>query len=115
MGASWKRKFAWDEGSFAWGNGLFRLDNTFLRCTDVSKLGAPIKLRSDSLGLLGVCLGTYDLRCLLGDEFFEQCAWRCGFQGLVCLGTSISAPLLLGDLLGVDLLDLLGSVRQGCV
>ena len=28
-----------------------------------------------------------------------------GFQGLVCLGTSISAPLLLGDLLG--------SVRQG--
>jgi hypothetical protein len=27
------------------------------------------------------------------------------------LGTSISVPLLLGDLLGVDLL---GSVRQGC-
>ena len=48
---------------------------------------------------------------LLGDEFFERCAWGCGFQGLVCLGTSISAPLLLGDLLGVDLL---GSVRQGC-
>ena len=37
---------------------------------------------------------------LLGDEFFECCAWGCGFQGLVCLGTSISAPLLLGDLLG---------------
>ena len=49
---------------------------------------------------------------LLGDEFFERCAWGCGFQGLVCLGTSISAPLLLGDLLGVDLL---GSVRQGCI
>ena len=48
---------------------------------------------------------------LLGDEFFERCAWGCGFQGLVYLGTSISAPLLLGDLLGVDLL---GSVRQGC-
>ena len=48
---------------------------------------------------------------LLGDEFFEWCAWGCGFQGLVCLGTSISAPLLLGDLLGVDLL---WSVRQGC-
>ena len=64
-------------------------------------------------------MGTYDLRCLLGDlilfllgdEFFEWCAWGCGFQGLVYLGTSISAPLLLGDLLGVDLL---GSVRQGC-
>ena len=49
---------------------------------------------------------------LLGDEFFERCAWGCGFQGLFCLGTSISAPLLLGDLLGVDLLR---SVRQGCV
>ena len=48
---------------------------------------------------------------LLGDEFLERCAWGCGFKGLVCLGTSISAPLLLGDLLGVDLL---GSVRQGC-
>ena len=48
---------------------------------------------------------------LLGDEFFERCAWGCGFQGLVCLGTSISAPLLLGDFLEVDLL---GSVRQGC-
>ena len=48
---------------------------------------------------------------LLGDEFFERCAWVCGFQGLVCLGTSISAPLLLGDLLAVDLL---GSVREGC-
>ena len=35
---------------------------------------------------------------LLGDEFFERCAWGCDFQGLVCLGTSISAPLLLGDL-----------------
>ena len=77
-------------------------------------------------GLLGVCLGCDepmlgDVRFtmfawgfdtfLLGDEFFERCAWGCGFQGLVCLGTSISAPLLLGDLLGVDLL---GSVRQGC-
>ena len=49
---------------------------------------------------------------LLGDEFFDWCAWGCGFQGLVCSGTSISAPLLLGDLLGVDLL---GSVRQGCM
>ena len=49
---------------------------------------------------------------LLKDEFFEWCAWGCGFQGLVCLGTSISAPLLLRDLLGVDLL---GSVRQGYV
>ena len=49
---------------------------------------------------------------LLGDEFFEWFAWGCGFQGLVCLGTLISEPLLLGDLLGVDLL---GSVRQGCV
>ena len=48
---------------------------------------------------------------LLGDEFFKRCAWGCGFQGLVCLGTLISAPLYLGDLLGVDLL---GSVRQGC-
>ena len=48
---------------------------------------------------------------LLGDEFFKRCAWGCGLQGLVCLGTSISAPLLRGDLLGVDLL---GSVRQGC-
>ena len=48
---------------------------------------------------------------LLGDEFFERCARGCGFQGLVCLGTWISAPLLLGDLLGVDLL---GFVRQGC-
>ena len=65
-------------------------------------------------------MGTYDLRCLLGDlilfllgdEFFERCAWGCGFQGLVCLGTSISAPLLLRDLLGVDLL---GSARQGCI
>ena len=41
---------------------------------------------------------------LLGDEFLEWCAWGCGFQGLVCLGTSISAPLLLGGFLGVDLL-----------
>ena len=50
---------------------------------------------------------------LLGDEFFEWCAWGCGFQGFVCcLGTSISAPLLLGDLIGVDLLGPL-SVRQG--
>ena len=79
------------------------------------------------VGFLGVCLGCDesmfgDVRFtmfawgfdtfLLGDEFFEWCAWGCGFQGLVCLGTSISAPLLLGDLLGVDLL---GSVRQGCI
>ena len=41
---------------------------------------------------------------LLGDEFFEWCAWGCDFQGLVCLGTSILAPILLGDLLGVGLL-----------
>ena len=34
------------------------------------------------------------------------------FQGFVCLGTSISAPLLLWDLLGMDLL---GAVRQGCI
>ena len=69
--------------------------------------------------MLSQCLGTCDLRCLLGDlivfllgdEFFEWFAWGCGFQGLLCLGTSILAPLLLGDLLGVDLL---GSVRQGC-
>ena len=47
---------------------------------------------------------------MLGDEFFERFAWGRGFQGLVCLGTWILAPLLLGDLLGVDLL---GSVRQG--
>ena len=37
---------------------------------------------------------------LIVDEFFERCAWGCGFQGLVCLGTSISALLLLGDLPG---------------
>ena len=56
------------------------------------------------------CLLGYLILFLLGDEFFEWCAWGCGFQGLVCLGTSISAPLLLGDLLEVDLL---GSLRQG--
>ena len=39
-------------------------------------------------------------------------AWGSDFQGLVRLGTSISAPLLFGDLLGVDLL---GAVRQGCM
>ena len=60
--------------------------------------------KRDFLGLLGVLI------FLLGDEFFERFAWGRGFQGLVCLGTWISAPLLLGDLLGVDLL---GSVRQG--
>ena len=27
-------------------------------------------------------------------EFFEWCAWGCGFQGLVCLGTSISTMLM---------------------
>ena len=48
---------------------------------------------------------------MLGDEFFEWFALGCGFQSHVCLGTSFSVPLLLGDLLGVDLL---GSVRQGC-
>ena len=72
------------------------------------------------------CLGTYDLRCLLGDliffllgdEYLERCAWGCGVQGLLgdlilfCLGMNISAALLLGDLLGVDLL---GSLRQGCI
>ena len=44
-------------------------------------------------------------------EFFERVAWGDDFQGLFCLGTSILAPLLLGDLLGVDLL---GAVKQGC-
>ena len=48
---------------------------------------------------------------MFGDVRFTMLAWGFGFQGLVCLGTSISTPLLLGDLLGVDLL---GSVRQGC-
>ena len=81
----------------------------------------------EKTGLLGVCaefawglmtasawgLGFawgFDLFCL-GMDFFERVAWGGDFQGLVCLGTSISAPLLLGDLLGVDLL---GDVRQGC-
>ena len=63
---------------------------------------------SQCLGF-GVCLG-FDLFCL-GMDFFERVAWGGDFQGLVCLGTSILAPLLLGDLLGVDLL---GAVRQGC-
>ena len=48
---------------------------------------------------------------LLGDGFFERVAWGGDFQGLLCLGTPILAPLLLGDLLGVDLL---GAVIQGC-
>ena len=82
----------------------------------------------EKTGLLGVCVGFawglmtasawglgfawgFDLFCL-GMDFFERVAWGGDFQGLVCLGTSISAPLLLGDLLGVDLL---GAVRQGCI
>ena len=97
--------------------------------TDPSKVLILLGVSSQETpawGLLGVCLGCLepmpgDVRFmmfawgfytfLLGDEFFEWRAWGCGFQGLLCLGTSISAPLSLGDLLGVDLL---GSVRQGC-
>ena len=48
---------------------------------------------------------------LLGYGFFERIAWGDGFLGLLCLGTSILAPFLLGAMLGVDLL---GAVRQGC-
>ena len=44
-------------------------------------------------------------------DFFERIAWGVDFQDLVCMGTSISAAVLLGDLLGMDLL---GTVRQGC-
>ena len=60
-----------------------------------------------SWGVMSQCLGTYDLRCLLGDLilFCLGMNFSSGFQGLICLGTSVSAPLLLGDLLG--------SVRQG--
>ena len=58
-------------------------------------------------GLL--CLGFHFI--LHGDKFFEKIAWGSGFLGLLCLGMSILAPLLLGVLLGVDLL---GAVRQGC-
>ena len=43
-------------------------------------------------------------------DFFERVALGGVFQGLVCLGMSVSAPLLLGDLLGGDLL---GAVSQG--
>ena len=107
-----------------WGNGLFRLHNTFLRCTDVSKLGAPIRITSplnnginpDSLGVclgfawgvMSQCLGTYDLRYLFGDLI------------LFCLGINFSSGVL-GDVdLGTSFawgfawVDLLGSVRQGC-
>ena len=45
-------------------------------------------------------------------DFFEWVAWGGDFQGLACLGRSISAHHLLGDLLGVDLF---GAVRQGCL
>ena len=48
---------------------------------------------------------------LFGVDFFLSSAWGCDFQDLVCLGLSISTALLLGVLLGVDLL---GAVRQGC-
>ena len=44
--------------------------------------------------------------------FFERVAWGGDFQGLLCLGTPILAPLLYGDLLGVDLLR---AVIQGCL
>ena len=43
--------------------------------------------------------------------FFERVAWGGGFEGLICLGTSILATFLLGVLLGVDLL---GAVKEGC-
>ena len=46
---------------------------------------------------------SFDLFCLEMD-FFERVAWGGDYQGLFCLGTSIPAPLLLGDLLGVSLL-----------
>ena len=75
----------------------------------------------------GVCMGFYkpllgDVRfmlfawgftlILLEGGFFERIAWGDGFLGLLCSGTSILAPLLLGVLLGVDLL---GAVKQGCL
>ena len=57
---------------------------------------------------LGFAWG-FDLFCL-GMDFFKRVAWGSDFQGLVCLGTSILAPFLLGVLLGVDLL---GAVKEG--
>ena len=58
---------------------------------------------------LGFAWG-FDLFCLEMD-FFERVAWGGDFQGLVCLGTSISELLLLRDLFVVDLH---GAVGQGC-
>ncbi len=65
-------------------------------------------------------MGTYDLRCLLGDlilfclgmNFSSGVLGDVVFRVLFAWGRRLSAPFLLGDLLGVDLL---GSVRQGCV
>ena len=48
---------------------------------------------------------------LLGDGSLSRVVWVGDFQSLLCLGTPILAPILLGDLLGVDLL---GAVIQGC-
>ena len=45
---------------------------------------------------------------LLGDRFFENVAWGCDFPNHICLGRLILTTLLLGVLLGVDLL---GTVR----
>ena len=100
---------------FAWGRAFFAFSNIFgfiHRIPQVKFLGVCLGCDEPMLGDVRFTMFAWGFDTfLLGDEFFEWCAWGCGFQGLVCLGTSISAPLLLGDLLGVDLL---GAVRQGC-
>ena len=81
----------------------------------------------EKTGLLGVCVeldwglmtaSAWGLGFAWGLDLF---AWGWSFsrglpgevifRALVCSGTSISTPLLLGDLLGVDVF---GAVRQGC-
>ena len=119
----------WGEGLFAWGllgeglsyasgglkvpwNGLFALDDTDVCKLDQSKCSIHHYIISwvanisdfwfEKTGFFGVCFGFswgFDL-FLLGDEFFERFAWGRGFQGLVCLGTSILALFCLGICLG---------------
>ena len=92
MGASWKRKFAWGEGSFAWGLlgvGLsllgvaskFDQSNCSVHHYIISQFSNISDFwfqKRDSSGqipwgLLGVCLGCDEP--MLGDVRFTMFAW----------------------------------------